>query len=72
MDLSVGEPISVVRKREGLQQQELAELAGISYSYLSLIENGHRDPTLETIRRIFAAMGYDATVTIRPRGRERD
>jgi len=35
-------PLRRLRRRRGLTQVELAGLAGLSYSYISMIERGHR------------------------------
>ena len=37
-------PLRQVRLRRGLTQVELAGLAGLSYSYISMIECGRGDP----------------------------
>jgi transcriptional regulator with XRE-family HTH domain len=42
-------PIKFWRERRGLTQQELAEKAGISKPYLSQIETGKRQGTVETL-----------------------
>jgi DNA-binding XRE family transcriptional regulator len=45
-------PIKLWRERRGLTQQELAEKAGISKPYLSQIETGKRQGTVETLSAI--------------------
>lgn len=40
------------RTRRGLSQKELAARAKCSLSYLSLIENEQRDPTLSVVKNI--------------------
>jgi DNA-binding XRE family transcriptional regulator len=35
-------PLRRLRRRRGLTQVELAGLAGLSYSYISMVERGHR------------------------------
>ncbi len=37
-----GHPLRQVRRRRGLTQVELAGLAGLSYSYISMVETGQR------------------------------
>lgn len=44
------------RSRRGFSQAELAQRAGCSVSYLSLLENNQRDPTLSTIEKIAIAL----------------
>ena len=45
------------RRRKGLSQAELATLAGTSQPVISAYENGRRDPTFRTLRRLVAAAG---------------
>jgi transcriptional regulator with XRE-family HTH domain len=42
----------VWREYRGLKARELAEAAGISPPYLSQIENGEREGSFETMRKI--------------------
>ena len=48
-ELAGESPIKLWRERRGLTQQELAEKAGISKPYLSQIETGKRQGTVETL-----------------------
>lgn len=48
-ELSGESPIKLWREHRGLTQQELADRAGISKPYLSQIETGKRQGTMETI-----------------------
>lgn len=50
--------VEVKRRREeqGLSQEQLAELADIDRTYISMIERGKRNPTLEVAERIAAAL----------------
>jgi len=41
----------------GLQQQELAERAGLTKSYLSLVEKGERTPSAGAMEKLCSAMG---------------
>lgn len=50
--MNIGSAIQMCRTRRQLSQAELARLAGCSISYLSMLENSKRDPTLSTIERI--------------------
>ena len=45
------------RKRAGMTQQELADKLHISFVNISQYENNKRNPKLNTIRRIAAALG---------------
>ena len=58
MDLiGIGKAIKSARVMRGLNQTDAAELAGISVSYLSLVERGKRDPTITTLIHIADALG---------------
>lgn len=49
-------PIRVWREHRGLSQSELASQAGISPSYLSQLESGKRDGTMEVLAAIASAL----------------
>lgn len=61
----VGAEIQKARKALGLTQIQLAELAGISYRPIYLIEDG-KSIRLETLLKICEALGLE--MTLRPRG----
>ena len=48
----LGARIKELRKRAGLSQDQLAEKVGIESKYLSRIEVGKRDPSLDVLERI--------------------
>jgi DNA-binding Xre family transcriptional regulator len=54
--LDGGNPIRVWREYRGLSQGELAAKAGISASYLSQLETGKRDGTMDVLQGIAAAL----------------
>jgi transcriptional regulator with XRE-family HTH domain len=55
--MDLGRAISLCRARRGMKQAELAERAGLSVSYLSLLEkNKRKDPTLSTIQKLAEAL----------------
>jgi len=45
----LGKRIGEIRKREGLSQEKLAERVGISAQYVSNIERGKENPTLDLL-----------------------
>jgi transcriptional regulator with XRE-family HTH domain len=61
----IGDAIRLARKDLGLTQVQLAELAGITYRPIYLIEDG-KSIRLETLLRIGDALGLE--VTLRPKG----
>ena len=48
----VGERIQYVRKVRGIRQTDLAKTIGVSYQYMSMIENGRRKLSLSAIVRL--------------------
>ncbi|MGW8762383.1 helix-turn-helix domain-containing protein [Streptomyces sp. NPDC055815] len=56
----VGDRLRVTREGAGLTQQQLAERAGLEKQAISVIENAHQSPRLDTLWRIAHAM--DTTV----------
>lgn len=61
MDLSlVAQRIATVRKVKGMTQEELAALAGISSTHMSVIERGVKMPNLDTFVSIANALNVSA------------
>jgi transcriptional regulator with XRE-family HTH domain len=54
--MNLGKAIQTCRIKRGLSQEGLANRAGCSISYLSMLENSKRDPTLSTVTRIAAGL----------------
>lgn len=54
--MNIGHALKVCRSAKKLSLGELAELAELSTSYLSMIESGKREPTLSSIEKIAGAM----------------
>jgi len=54
--MNVGRAIRWFRQREGISQGDVAQRAQCSVSYLSLLENNKRDPTLSTVTKIANAL----------------
>lgn len=52
----LGARIKELRKRSGLSQDQLAEKVGIEAKYLSRIEVGKRQPSIETLEHIADAL----------------
>ena len=55
-ELAGESPVKLWRIQRNLTQQELAKRAGISKSYLSQIETGKRQGTVETLKAIALAL----------------
>src|SRR5690606_31754692 len=60
-DRFIGLKIRNLRREKGLTQNELARRAGISASYLNLIESNKRAVAGMLLQRIAAGLGVDAT-----------
>lgn len=55
--MNLGRAIALCRKQRDLNQAELAKRAGMSVSYLSLLErNERKDPTLSTVKSLAEAL----------------
>ncbi len=48
------------RMQKGLSQEKFAELSGFHRTYISLVERGKRNITIDNIERIAAALEIDA------------
>lgn len=58
MDMKVvGKRVRAARRARDMTQEQLAELANISTSFVGHIERGTRVPSLETMWRICKTMG---------------
>lgn len=55
----MGQRIKSLRQGNNMTQEELSEKAGISAKYLSRIEGGHENPTLDTLIQIAMALRVD-------------
>lgn len=61
-----------LREKQGLSVRALAAKAGMSYTYVSNVENEKVDPALSTLRRLAKALGTTASDLIRePRKKTR-
>jgi len=61
----LGQDLRARRRRLGLDQRALAEIAQVSVHSLSDIESGKGNPTLGTVERLCLALGLD--LVLRPR-----
>jgi len=57
----IGIQIKNLRKSKGMTQEGFAEKAGISSKYLSSIERGKENPTLDTLLRLFTLLDIEFT-----------
>ncbi|WP_322005868.1 helix-turn-helix domain-containing protein [Paraburkholderia tropica] len=62
--MEIGHALKVCRSAKKLSLDELAERAGLSQSYLSMIESGKRVPTLSSIDKVAAALGVPTPILL--------
>ena len=55
--MNYGKALRLARAFTGMQQQQLADKAGIDASYISLIEQGKRSPSVKFIHKLSKAIG---------------
>jgi len=60
--MNLGKAIKLCRTQKNINQTELAKLANISVSYLSLLERGKRDPNLSTVEKISTALKVPVSI----------
>lgn len=51
-----GNKVAKIRIKQGLSQEDLADITGLHRTQISLIERGKRSPRLDTIIRIAKAL----------------
>lgn len=61
MDIKVlfGNKIKILRKKANLSQEKLALATNIDRTYISDIEKGERNVSIETIEKLAAVLGLD-------------
>jgi transcriptional regulator with XRE-family HTH domain len=62
--MNIGKAIKLCRTQKNMKQAELARLANISVSYLSLLEQGKRDPNFTTVTDIAAALNIPVSILV--------
>lgn len=50
--MNIGSTIRLLRKKKKISQKELSELSNISQTYLSQLESGKRNPSIEILQSI--------------------
>lgn len=55
--MDYGRALRIARTAKGMSQRELADAAKIDASHVSLIETGHRTPSLSVLQRLANALG---------------
>lgn len=52
----IGDILRKLRKQKGFSLRELARLSGLSHSFISDIENGRCNPSIESLHKIADAL----------------
>ena len=60
--MNISKALKLCRTQKGMSKTELAEKADLSISYLSLLEQGKRDPNLSTIDKLCVALSIPASI----------
>lgn len=50
--MNIGDTLRMLRKKRGLSQQDVAEKSNISRTYISQIERGDRNPSIDILESI--------------------
>ena len=51
-----GEAVRLLRQKEGISQEDLADRAGLHRTYISLLERGLRNPSFTVITQLATAL----------------
>lgn len=68
----LGRLIQRARQRKGINQTQLANLAGLRQEMISKVETGHGGVRLSTVCAILAALGLEMTIAERSRSSSAD
>lgn len=55
----LGRNVKILRENRGWSQEELADISGLHRTYISGIERGARNPTIEVVQRLAEALRAD-------------
>ncbi|MGG4035871.1 helix-turn-helix transcriptional regulator [Paenibacillus cisolokensis] len=55
--VSIGSRITKLREEKGLTRYRLAIKSGISFSYMSAIEEGKHSPSLDVVEKVASGLG---------------
>lgn len=60
--MNISKSLKLCRTQKGMTKTKLSELADISVSYISLLEQGKRDPNLSTVNKICSALNIPVSI----------
>jgi len=55
--MNLGLAVKTLRKNKGLTQGNFCKMVGITQSYLSQLENGNKEPSIDVVKKIADALG---------------
>lgn len=58
--------LKAIRQQRGISQEKLAELANLHRTYISSVERGQRNISIDNIERIANALGVSAETLLKP------
>lgn len=70
--MDIASSISSARTLAGLTQEELANRAGTSQSAVARLEQGGGNPSIDTVRRLVEAMGFELHLEILAKSVQQD
>lgn len=62
--MNIGKALKLCRTQKGMTKTKLAENSNISVSYLTLLEQGKREPNISTINEICKALQIPPSILI--------
>lgn len=60
--MNISKALKLCRTQKGISKTLLAERADLSISYLTLLEQGKRDPNISTINQLCVALNIPASI----------
>jgi transcriptional regulator with XRE-family HTH domain len=64
--LTFAKRIKEARTSQGISQEKLAELCGLHRTYVSSVERGERNITVDNMERLASALGVDLRKLLKP------
>lgn len=64
MNNQLGKTIRILRQAKSLTMTDAAKRSGVSVPYLSLVESGERQPSLDVMRRISETLGVPSEALV--------
>ncbi len=71
-EINVGKKLREFREKKGLSIRTLAEMSGLNFNTLSLIENGRSSPSVSTLQFLAAALGVHISAFFENPGQPRE